>query len=244
MQKTRDFLSLIWLPLFALAAVAMFYSAWTLLNLPSREEVIALSRIYFEQYGLVSILVAAIIEAALFIGWYFPGSLVIVLGVILAGKDIELLLGVFMATTIGFWIAYTFNFYVGKYGWYRLLTALGFQEALAKAQAQLEHYGPRAIFFTSFHPNLAALTSTAAGILQMPFVRFATYTVAASLLWNTFWTVVGYSFGDYSAELIGPKFVVPFLVIWMSVLVFRKWYNSRRTHVNQDTSSDVPAKPQ
>jgi len=223
MDNLKKVVSLIWLPLFALAAVAMFYAVWMLLDLPPRDDVVELARQYFEKYGLITILIAAIIEGALFVGWYFPGSLVIVVGAVFAGKDLGQLFEVFLATTIGFWIAFTFNFFVGKYGWYKLLTALGFREALEKAQAQLVHYGPRAIFFTYFHPNLAALTATAAGILQMPFRTFALYTIAATLLWDTFWTTAAYFFGEYSIELIGPKFVLPFIALWICIIFYRKW---------------------
>lgn len=236
MNKLKNFLSPIWLPLFALAAVAMFYTVWMLLDLPPRNEVIETARQYFEHYGLITILIAAIIEGALFVGWYFPGSLVIVVGAVFAGKDIGQLFEVFVATTIGFWIAFTFNFFVGKYGWYRLLTALGFREALERAQAQVVHYGPRAIFLTSFHPNLAALTATAAGILQMPFRTFLIYMIAATLLWDTFWTTAAYFFGEYSIELIGPKFVLPFIAIWIGIIVYRKWRQDRRDALPQPTS--------
>jgi len=236
MERLKDILNVIWLPLFALAAVAMFYAVWILLELPPRDEVVEISRHYFETYGLIIILLAAIIEGALFVGWYFPGSLVIVVGVVLAGKNLDQLLGVYLATTIGFWVAFVFNFYVGKYGWYKLLTALGFSEALEKAQRQLMKYGPRAIFFTNFHPNLGALTATAAGILQMRFATFALYMVAATLLWNIFWTIVGYSFGEYAIELVGPKFVLPFIAIWITVVLVRKWWHQRSAEPIEDAS--------
>jgi membrane protein DedA with SNARE-associated domain len=223
MDSLKKTISLIWLPLFAAAAVAMFYAFWMILDLPPRSEVIEIARQYFEQYGLITILIAAIIEGALFVGWYFPGSLVIVVGAVFAGKDIAQLFEVFVATTVGFWIAFTLNFFVGKYGWYKLLATLGFREALEKAKIQVTVYGPRAIFLTSFHPNLAALTATAAGVLQMPFRIFVIHMIAATILWNAFWTTAAYFFGEYSIELIGPKFVLPFIALWIAIILFRKW---------------------
>ncbi len=223
MHRIKDLLSLIWLPLFSLAALCSFYIVWLLLDLPSENEVIELAKIYFDRYGLFTIFFCAILEGVLLLGWYFPGSFVIVLGVFLAGNDYAQLFGVFTTTTAGFLIAYIFNFYVGAYGWYKLLAAFGFREALVKAQAQLLQYGPRAIFFTYWHPNLAALTSTAAGILNMPVRTFALYTLAATLLWDAFWTVVGYTLGETALTIIGPQYIGAFIILWISVILFRKW---------------------
>jgi len=228
MEKLKRVLSLIWLPLFALAALASFYAVWLLLDLPPKDEVIRIAHEYFLHYGLITIFLSAILEGVLLLGWYFPGSLVIVLGVVFAGKDISQLLGVFAVTTLGFFVAYTINFFVGKYGWYTLLNALGFKESLDRAQAQVTKYGPGAMFLTYWHPNLAALTATAAGILKMPFRTFIMYTIVATTLWDTFWTIVGYTLGEASITVIGPKFVVAFIALWIAgIFFFQKRAGSR-----------------
>ncbi len=218
MAKFKHILSLIWLPLFAFAALGSFYLVWSLFDLPPREEFIEIARVYFERYGIMTIFISAILEGILLAGWYFPGSFVIVLGVFLAGNDVEQVVEVALATTAGFLISYTFNFYVGKHGWYRLLTAFGFREPLERAQGQLTKYGPRAIFFTYWHPNLAALTSTAAGILQMPYKTFIAYSLAATVVWNTFWTIIGYVLGATALTVIKPQFVVAFIALWIAAI--------------------------
>jgi len=223
MRTVKEMLSLIWLPLFALVAVAAYYLVWGILDLPPQEEVIGLAEHYFDEYGLITVFVAAIIEATLFVGWYFPGSLVIVLGVVFAGRDFPQLFGVFAVTTLGFFVSYLFNYFVGKYGWYRLLLALGLSGPLKKAQKQLTAYGPRAIFFTFWHPNFGTLTATAAGILQMPLRTFFIYMVVATVLWNTFWTIVGFSFGEFAITAVGPKVVVPVIALWIAVICYMAW---------------------
>ena len=223
MDSLKKMLPTIWLPLFALTALCSFYIVWLLLDLPPQEEVIRLAQIYFEKYGLLAIFICAIIEGVLFAGWYFPGSFVIVLGVFLAGDDYTQLFGVFAVTTIGLLIAYTVNFYLGKYGWYKVLSALGLREPLNRAQVQLTAYGPRAIFLTFWHPNFAALTSTAAGILQMSFKTFAVYAISATVLWDTFWTIVGYTLGETALTIIGPQYIIAFIALWVALALFKKW---------------------
>ena len=233
MDGIKNFFSIIWLPLFALTALASFYVVWKLFDLPPQDEVIRLAEVYFDRYGLITVFICAILEAVLFLGWYFPGSLVIVLAVVFAGNDPVQVVGVFSATTLGFFVAYPFNYFVGKYGWYRLLMSLGLGEPLRKAQRQLTTYGPRAIFFTYWHPNLAGLTSTAAGILLIPFRTFFVYTVIATVLWDAAWTVLGFSLGRAAITAIGPKFVIAFIAIWITLSL---WYAYKKKADASDTS--------
>lgn len=236
MQKIRDLVSLIWLPLFGLLALGSFYVVWTLLDLPPTEQVVEIAKMYFDRYGLLTIFICAIIEGVLLAGWYFPGSFVIVLGVFLAGDDYVQLVEVFAVTTAGLLLAYVFNYFVGKYGWYKLLSALGFREALEKAQQQLTYYGPRAVFLTFWHPNLAALTSTAAGILHMPFRTYILHAIAATVLWDTFWTIVGYLLGEAALTVIGPQFVVAFIVLWVVAILLQNWRKPNPTEAVHDAS--------
>ncbi|OGG77696.1 hypothetical protein A3F56_00370 [Candidatus Kaiserbacteria bacterium RIFCSPHIGHO2_12_FULL_55_13] len=222
MSKFKSTLSLMWLPIFAFAAFASFYAVWGLLGLPPQAEVIELARGYFQTYGLITVFICAMLEAMLLVGWYFPGSLVIVLAVVVAGNDIAQVIGVAVVTTLGFLVAYTFNYFMGEYGWYKLFAALGFREPLEKAQKQLTKYGPRAIFLTYWHPNLGALTATAAGILFVPFRTFIVYSIGATVVWDTFWTIVGYTLGNTAITVIGPKFVVAFIALWIAcIFIFR-----------------------
>ena len=228
MEKMREILSIIWLPLSALAVLAFFYSTWGFFNFPPQEEIVAIAKGYYDEYGLLTVFFAALVEAMLLAGWYFPGSLVIVFGVVLAGGNVPRLIGMTIAVTLGFIVAHIFNYLLGKHGWYRILTALGFQEALDKAQGQLATYGPRAILLTYWHPNFATLTSTAAGILHIPFRPFLVYSVIALIVWDSLWAGLGYLLGDSAVTAIGPKVVVPFIACWIVIaLTYRAWQKRR-----------------
>src|SRR3989344_5242928 len=228
MEKMREILSIIWLPLSALAVLAFFYSTWGFLNFPPQEEIVAIAKGYYDEYGLLTVFFAALIEAMLLAGWYFPGSLVIVFGVVLAGGDISQLIGMTVAVTLGFIVAHICNYLLGKYGWYKILSALGFQEAIDKAQKQLATYGPRAILLTYWHPNFATLTSTAAGILQIPFRPFFLYSIIALTVWDSLWALVGYLLGDSAIAAIGQEGVVPFIASWIVIALAHRAWQARR----------------
>ncbi len=129
----KEIFNKIKLPLFIIVFFILLSFIWKLFGLPPEEELIEMARGYFEEYGLITVFAAAIIEGELLAGWYVPGGLVIFLGVILSHSQEQAILSVSF-TIVGFLIAYIFNFFVGKYGWYKILLKLGVQNSLEKAK--------------------------------------------------------------------------------------------------------------
>lgn len=220
------------LPFIFLLVFLSLYMVWKALNLPPESELIEIARGYFEKYGIITVLVSSIIEGMLLVGWYYPGSLVIFLGVIFAGKDVLQVIFVVSFVTLGLSIGYIINFFLGKYGWYRLLLAFGLKKPLNDAQKRLTKYGLSGIFVSYWQPNLAAVTSTAAGILRFPFRKFLLFSSFAVILWNVFWGTLVYFMGETALSIVGLKFVFVSILIWIlySVIVskFKKPFQEFR----------------
>src|SRR3989344_8050874 len=219
---SKNILKTVGLPLFFLGIFLSLYLIWKILDLPPESELIEIARNYFDKYGLITVLLSAIIEGVLLVGWYYPGSLVIFLGVIFAGKNIPDVIQVVSVVTIGLYIAYIINFFIGKHGWYRLLLKFGLKEPLEKAQPRLAKHGPAGIFLSFWQPNLAALTATAAGILQFPLRKFLLFSLSATILWNIFWGTLVYFLGAASLSLLGVRFVLIAIVVWMLLRLYWK----------------------
>jgi HAD superfamily phosphoserine phosphatase-like hydrolase len=196
---------------------------WQLLGLPPQEQLIEMARGYFDKYGLVTIFFASIIEGALLAGWYVPGGLVIFLGVILSHTPEQAMLSV-LATIIGFLIAYKINFFVGKYGWYKVLLKLGVKSSLEKAERDFNKHGWKTIYFSYWEPNLASLVSTAAGIARASFQKFYFHSIIATVFWAVFWGSMAYAFGEQILEYLGFVFF-GVMIIWIIYLVTRKKEN-------------------
>ncbi len=208
----KNLLKIVGLPMIFLAVALLLWAGWRVLNLPSESELIEIAKRYFDLYGYVIVFVSAIIEGMLLAGLYYPGSLVIFLGVIFAGKNIPEVL----------WVAYLFNYALGKYGWYKLLLRFGLRGPIEKAGAHLTKYGLSAIFFSYWQPNLAALTSTVAGILQFPLRKFILYSTIAAALWDTFWGALVYVLGETALSAIGIRFVLVIVFVWIACRLFFK----------------------
>ena len=71
-------------PLAVLATFGLLYAVWLALDLPPEATMAQAAKDYLERYGLVIVLISAYLEGLLVIGWYFPGTLVIVLALIFA----------------------------------------------------------------------------------------------------------------------------------------------------------------
>jgi len=214
-------------PLILIIVFVSIILLWDLLDLPPEEVLIEMAKGYFEKYGLVTVLLAAIVEGALVVGWYLPGGLVIFLGVILASGDPYRATLSVIATIIGFCIAYTFNYFLGRYGWYQVLTVFGLKDSLQKAERSFQKHGYKAMLLSYWQPNLAALVSTSAGVLKTPFKKFFIYSTLATMLWSAFWGIMAYLVGQKILEYLGMVFF-GIMIIWVISIIVEHYQNKAK----------------
>jgi membrane protein DedA with SNARE-associated domain len=224
----RRALKIIAFPLAVLAVFGLLYLIWLALDLPPEDTMVRIAKDYLDRHGVLIVFIAAYLEGLLLIGWYFPGTLVIILALVLAGPDPVRVAQVAATAGIGLFAAYVTNFYAGKYGWYRLLLAFGLREPLENAQRRLNKYGLSAIFTTYWQANLASCISTAAGILQFPAARFVAYSFVAEALWVTFWATLIFFLCKAALSLAGFRMILLLILIWIAVRLIYRWKFEKR----------------
>ncbi len=202
----KSFLKQISIPLICIATVLSLYLIWFLFDFPPREEMITIAKGYFETYGIITIFIASLIEGMLLVGWYAPGGLIIFLGVILSAGNPAQAAASVSATILGFIIAYTLNYYIGKYGWYRLLLRFGLSGPLENAKARFQKQSFKAIYLTYWQPNLGGLVATSAGILHANPRKFFFTSALGAILWSAFWGLSAYFLGEKILEYLGIVF--------------------------------------
>jgi membrane protein DedA with SNARE-associated domain len=210
-------------PLAVLAAFGLLYAIWLALDLPPEETMAQAAKQYLDRYGLAIVLICAYLEGLLVIGWYFPGTLVIVLSLIFAAPHPARFALTAAVAGTGLFSAFVTNFFAGKYGWYRLLLAFGWREPLDNAQKRLTKYGLSAIFTTYWQANLASCISTAAGILQFPPRRFILYSAIAEALWVTFWASIIFFLGSAALSLVGFRMILFLIMLWIAGRLIYRW---------------------
>ncbi len=164
-----------------------------------------------------------LLEGLLLIGWYFPGTLIVIFAFVAAGPDAARLAELAAAAGLGLFAAYLTNFLAGKFGWYRLLLAFGLREPLENAQRRLTKYGLSAICTTYWQANLASCISTAAGILQFPFGRFAVLSFLAEAFWITFWATLIFFLGKAALSLAGFRMILFAILVWIAARLIWRW---------------------
>lgn len=220
-NKAKEFFRYAIVPISLLIIMLLVIPVSKILNLPSEEELILKTRNFYLEYGYLVVFIAAIIEGALFINWYLPGSVVIVLGVVFAKEASLNVVLVVAFITLGFLLTTILNYFLGSFGWYRLFMKLGLRAPVDKARQKMEKYGLPVIFGTYFHPNMGALTATSAGILKLPFVKFFLYSLIALIIWNTLWGIAVYFSGTVILKTLSNWTIIFGLTIWIIYLMVR-----------------------
>lgn len=215
-----------------MAIYLLVYLFWGYFNLPKDEKLIGITTNWFKHYGLWIIFISAILEGTLILGQYYPGGLVIFLGVISAGKDISRVVAVVSVVSLAFIIGYTIDYLIGKYGWYKLFVKFGLKKSLDTAQTKLQKHELNAVIFSYWEPNLASVTATAAGILQIPLKRFSLHSLVGIIIWNTFWGTLVSALGITALKLMGLKWVLIIFVGWIAIILIKHFLFDRKQPLN------------
>lgn len=186
----------------------------------------------FQQYGYYIVLVGLLLE---YIAFPFPGEPTLAYAGYLAHiGELKLPLLIvlsFLGTSIGM----TVQFYLGnklgmpfvqKYGKYVFIT----QKKIDLTRKWFDRYGYALIFIGFFIPGVRHFTGYFAGIINLPFRRFAIVVYSGALFWVTFFLVSGYWLGANLEEITalfhayaGKFFFVVIAIVLIGVGVrFRK----------------------
>lgn len=226
--KAKEILKLLSLPLVLLGLYISMYILWAIIDFPSNDELVIIVREWFSRHGLWIVFIGAFIEGFLLLGQYFPGGFIIFLGVISAGNSIPKAALVVAFVCVSFFLSYTANYILGKFGWYKLALKLGLGPSLDNAKKKLSKNVMNAMMFSYWEPNLASITATAAGVLQVPWKKFLLCSLAGILIWNTFWGTVVYLVGESAVQLMGVKYGLVILAIWVTAILLKKYWYDRR----------------
>lgn len=200
-------LELVLVPIFFLILIFIIQWIWHHFNLPTQDDLITKIQSFFKEYGLWVIFVSSILESMLFIGLYFPGSLVIFLGVAATSGNPILAVKTVATVCAGMLVGYTINFILGKYGWHKVLSKFGLDNEIEKIGKNLREKGMFHSFFLYIMPGFGSLLSTTFGISGFSYIKFLSFTVLMVIFWNSVWGLLVYHFGMPLFKLLTNTFV-------------------------------------
>jgi len=152
----------------------------------------------FKDYGYLAVFVGTLSENTLFVGLLVPGSLVIILAGISAhdgtfSAPLALLIGV-AGTIIGDTISYC----LGRFGWARF----GFlRRATEQVREPILSRGTAFILTYHFAGYTRVVGPAAAGLLGMPFRKWAPADYGGAVLWVSAYIGIGYFLGILGVTL-------------------------------------------
>jgi membrane protein DedA with SNARE-associated domain len=188
----------------------------------------------FGRHGYRLVFVAALLEGFLIIGNWFPGGVVIFLGVVSAGQDIRRVVIVVSLVCVAFFVSYFLNYLMGKYGWYKVFVGLKLKKSLDRARKRLEKHAFDAIILSYWEPNIASVTATAAGVLFLPLKKFLPYSLFEIVMWNTVWGVTVHLLGERALKLTGKKYIVGALLIWCLIIITKELLGPKRPETSAE----------
>lgn len=196
-------------------------------KLPKPEDLLRAIEGVYRSVGYPLVFLAAIMESTFLLGFYVPGSTVILFGAALAKTGAVSFPVVLLLGTLGLLIGYTINYFLGRYGWYHVLSQFGFDKGIQEAEKKLKQHGGKALFVGYLFPNGAAFMSTAAGVLKMPFQKFLLWSIASQTFWSLLWGSIAYTFGMLFVEAFMKYFG---FIVWgvIGIWILRKYVFTKK----------------
>jgi len=190
-------------------------------------------------YGIIALLTFG--EAAIFVGFVFPGETAVLLGGFLASQGHLDIVTLIVLVVISAIIGDTVGYEVGKHLGPRVLR-LGIlrkhQTRLENAQQMLRRRGGPAVFLARWTAFLRAVMPGIAGLSQMRYRVFLSWNALGAVAWGTTFCLVGYFAGaSYQkvATNIGEGAAIILAVLVVSGLLV---WRVRRKRLEQDEQGE------
>ncbi|MPZ22837.1 MAG: hypothetical protein GEU28_04705 [Dehalococcoidia bacterium] len=185
-----------------------------------------------EEYGYVAVFVLPLLENTLFLGLFVPGALVI----LFAGLAIQQgILEWYYALPLaigGSMIGDTLSYLLGRYGWVRLLGEKRADEIKERWRDKFIDNAPVVILLYHFLGYTRLVGPTAAGVLHIPFRRWAPLDYAGVTLWVLAFATVGFILGVIGFAIDDSEdnvrlFEYGIIAMVVVYIALKGWRNSR-----------------
>ena len=206
------------------------------------DQLFDLLRQFFDDYGYWTLVVILLLENA---GLPVPGETTLLFASFLAYSERELHIGYIIlfgtiACTVGDNLGYLIGFRGGRplLDRYQRFFHIR-QRTITRGERLFQRYGPATIFFARFLFGLRIIAGPLAGVLRMPWRKFAIFNFLGASVWVTVIAFIGYFFGSQwelvvaivkraNIALIGV-FVLAVVLFWWRRRARRNKTRSRRS---------------
>ena len=176
-----------------------------------------------QTYGTLSYgILAGIIfmETGLVVTPFLPGDSLLFAAGALAAKGMFNVVGLYFLLIGAVFLGDNVNYWVGRLIGQKLFESNNKffkRKHLEKTQDFYAKHGTKAVILARFVPIVRTFAPFVAGIGKMPYLKFLTFSVIGSLLWNTLFIFGGYFLGNIPVMKANFEYVV-LAIIFVSVI--------------------------
>lgn len=183
--------------------------------------------------GLFGVFFGMILESAYI---PVPSEIILPYAGYLAATGRTSLLAAMFAGLLGGIVGATIGYLLARIGGRPLVERYGRyigirRHEIERADAWFRRHGDGAVFFGRLLPGIRTYISLPAGIADMPFGRFITFTILGALPWTILFTYIGYQLKTHYRHL-GPishyflAIVLILFIVWVVLLWRRRARNA------------------
>jgi len=176
-----------------------------------------------QTYGTLSYGILAgilFMETGLVFTPFLPGDSLLFAAGALAAQGMFNVVGLYLLLIAAVFLGDNVNYWVGRLVGQKLFESNNKflkREHLEKTQDFYAKYGTKAVILARFVPIVRTFAPFVAGIGKMPYLKFLTFSVIGSLLWNTLFIFGGYFLGNIPVMKANFEYVV-LAIIFVSVI--------------------------
>ncbi len=145
--------------------------------------------------GYWFVFLAALGESIAFLGFFVPGSIVVVISGGMAAQGVYDLRTLFYVVVAAALTGNTIGYLLGRHGKKILKKYPPLWKHLEQGQSFFKRHGGKSIFLGHFLGPLRHLIPMVAGLAEMPFLPFQLVNIASILAWSAAHIAVGFVFG-------------------------------------------------
>jgi len=172
--------------------------------------------------GYWLVFLAVLGESIAFLGFFMPGSVIVVIAAGMAAQGVYDLRTLFYVVMGAALIGNTVSYLLGKHGKKILKKYPSLWKHLEKGQSFFKRHGGKSIFLGHFLGPLRHLIPMVAGLAEMPFLQFQLVNVVSIVAWSAAHIAVGFVFGGLwdIALLWLSRFGIAIVLIVATVALF------------------------
>ncbi len=177
----------------------------------------------YQQLSYAILFLVIFVETGLVIMPFLPGdSLLFAAGALIASTgtlNIYIFIPLLIAAAV---LGDNSNYFIGRFIGERVLkikwiSKIVKPEYLAKTEKYFEKYGSRTVVMARFIPIVRTITPFVAGVGEMKYLIFLSYSLIGGVLWISAMSLLGFFFGNL--EVVKNNFeIVVFAIIGISIL--------------------------